>query len=188
MDQLERDGEVMSLMKQKTEESKCDAGDEWLGERAAMEERCDQALREVQVLEGALELKQEALAVSMDEQKEPVEADALRLAVEEQCRIASLGEKALPEEARPQDLAEEEWEWPEEEWDYDPDEEAEFWDRMTGMGFDVNDNPAVDENPQDGNPTVDEQESARACVSLRSRLRIICLMCVCGCLRSCLMS
>ncbi len=112
----------------------------------------------------------------------------MQLAVEEQFRIASLGEKALPEEARPQDLAEEEWKWPEEEWDYDPAEEAEFWDRMAGMGFDVNDNPAVDENPQDGNPTVDEQESARACVSLRSRLRIICLMCVCGCLRSCLMS
>ncbi len=160
MDQLERDGEVMSLMKQKKEESKCDAEDEWLGERAAMEERCDQALREVQVLEGALELKKEALAVSMDEQKEPVEADALRLAVEEQCRIASLGEKALPEEARPQDLAEEEWEWPEEEWDYDPDEEAEFWDRIAWQF------------------TGDEQESARACVSLRSRLRIICLMCV----------
>ncbi len=170
MDQLERDGEVMSLMKQKTEESKCDAEDEWLGERAAMEERCDQALREVQVLEGALELKKEALAVSMDEQKEPVEADALRLAVEEQCRIASLGEKALPEEARPQDLAEEEWQWPEEEWDYDPAEEAEFWDRIAWQF------------------TGDEQESARACVSLRSRLRIICLMCVCGCLRSCLMS
>ena len=170
MDQLERDGEVMSLMKQKTEESKCDAEDEWLGERAAMEERCDQALREVQVLEGALELKKEALAVSMDEQKEPVEADALRLAVEEQCRIASLGEKALPEEARPQDLAEEKWEWPEEEWDYAPDEEAEFWDRIAWQF------------------TGDEQESARACVSLRSRLRIICLMCVCGCLRSCLMS
>ena len=170
MDQLERDGEVMSLMKQQTEESKLDAGDEWLEERAAMEERCEQALREVQVLEGALELKQEALAVSMDEQKEPVEADALQLAVEEQFRIASLGEKALPEEARPQDLAEEEWEWPEEEWDYAPDEEAEFWDRIAWQF------------------TGDEQESARACVSLRSRLRIICLMCVCGCLRSCLMS
>ena len=180
--QLELDGEVMSLMHRKREESKCDAEDEWLGERAAIEERCDQALREVQDLEDALELEKEALAVSMDEQKEPVEADALQLAVEEQFRIASLGEKALPEEARPQDLAEEEWEWPEEEWDYDPDEEAEFWDRIAWQF------PAVDENPQDGNPTVDEQESARACVSLRSRLRIICLMCVCGCLRSCLMS
>ncbi len=170
MDQLERDGEVMSLMHRKREESKCDAEDEWLGERAAIEERCDQALREVQVLEGASELKKEALAVSMDEQKEPVEADALQLAVEEQCGIASLGEKALPEEARPQDLAEEKWEWPEEEWDYAPDEEAEFWDRIAWQF------------------TGDEQESARACVSLRSRLRIICLMCVCGCLRSCLMS
>ena len=170
MQQLELDGEVMSLMQRKREESKCDAEDEWLGERAAIEERCDQALREVQDLEGALELEKEALAVSMDEQKEPVGADALQLAVEEQFRIASLGEKALPEEARPQDLAEEKWEWPEEEWDYAPDEEAEFWDRIAWQF------------------TGDEQESARACVSLRSRLRIICLMCVCGCLRSCLMS
>ena len=170
MEQLEWDGEVMRLMQEKRQESKCDAEDEWLGERAAIAERCDQALREVQDLEDALELEKEALAVSMDEQKEPVEADALRPAVEEQCRIASLGEKALPEEARPQDLAEEKWEWPEEEWDYAPDEEAEFWDRIAWQF------------------TGDEQESARACVSLRSRLRIICLMCVCGCLRSCLMS
>ena len=146
MEQLEWDGEVMRLMQKKREESKCDAEDEWLGERAAIAERFDQALREVHDLEDALKLEKEALAVSMDEQKEPDEPDALQQAVEEQFRIASLGEKALPEEARPQDLAEEEWEWPEEEWDYDPDEEAEFWDRIAWQF------PAVDENPQDGNP------------------------------------